>query len=1104
MSPSIEEIKSTLEQHNGLNGIKEYISKELYGVFDNNEVSVNACNLSDFEELRDLSDITKRINNINTELKKDVIKIIYSSDQDIKKTKVEITGPNEKNITDALKEQEAELQKVNNLSPLIWNLKSRLTENKNLYTIIRNEYDQLTTKKNISSLDENKKDLALIDDIIGKCNQLASNKYETEGKESAKSTRESLKSIIDTKLWDLKSQKRPWDEIALWNVEKVKNHLQELKKELQTEQKINEAINKFKTEEIKINEYQDYFPAKLNSSNTVVHLMSSHINDSMDFWPIDTINTNIQACETLSGALSSLKQRYTENIEKLKTMQSLLNFQEQLGKINPKGLEQRKTEFENVYNIATKNLKIWTDKYNPTVSNQAVRVWGDLSSPVDLKFVNWTPTWCTQTYTLCDKDGNEYPQNWGYKIKVGENTFTLKGISFDTTDQKMNIKNLQIEPLDQAQFPITFDIAVKCTITNKGGIKIAHHKPFKLKIEKPDLNRSDKENAYDEINGSTNIIDQHIKTLFTPNYQNNIERSVLWEFLKEWKTADEKKKITEIQNDTIKSKLFLDHLHREIPNLIPETSITQLPDKFKEFIVTQDVPAQYLLSQDVFKDYIVSDIAGNFKKLATKTIKDSIEKQKDRVLQEYLAFQTKLAEHPIDQLKNLELLWKWQKATPYEETRAIGRFFGKDYDNYTKFLTWSQAEFKDEKVDLWTWENWEIWEYKYNMTVTCKGVNNIHCKIEKGGNSIELHGANPHAIVKSILKHENFEEEPIPHKARCSMAISFLKGIVSSAKSKNIKLERQYKGTINYEGEEKKVDRMFVDIKDNKLIFKASWISKETDRNGNSVDVRKTYPLFDEEVFKTLHDDDALTNGVISLTKHINSIMNANLKEYNRATAWRFANHLKRHHPFSHFLKWGPLKKLWWRMTRGSTNWDFDFDTTYTPTDHNWSGEAVKIWFHDWEFTLKTKVNGEDREFTWKNLWKLLREWKDGRKDKQRIFDGRELGIIEYASKAYLKKLMTNNLACPPWKAFVIPDYKAGKSGKTYIFQNGELYYLPHTQKKDNPKHKHWRNRRAWIVNEDELPTWAVVCTPEQESQFFQNPFLTEKLFKYMRKQLHL
>jgi len=108
------------------------------------------------------------------------------------------------------------------------------------------------------------------------------------------------------------------------------------------------------------------------------------------------------------------------------------------------------------------------------------------------------------------------------------------------------------------------------------------------------------------------------------------------------------------------------------------------------------------------------------------------------------------------------------------------------------------------------------------MTVTCKGVNNIHCKIEKGGNSIELHGANPHAIVKSILQHENFEEEPIPHKARCSMAISFLKGIVSAAKSKNIKLERQYKGTINYEGEEKKVDRMFVDIKDNKLIFKAS------------------------------------------------------------------------------------------------------------------------------------------------------------------------------------------------------------------------------------------------------------------------------------------
>jgi len=116
MSTSIEEIKSTLKEHNRLNGIKEHISTELYGIFDNNEVSVNACNLSDFEELRDLSDITKRINGINTELTKECIKI---NAQDIEKTKVEITNPDEKAITDALKEQEAELQKVNNLSSLI-------------------------------------------------------------------------------------------------------------------------------------------------------------------------------------------------------------------------------------------------------------------------------------------------------------------------------------------------------------------------------------------------------------------------------------------------------------------------------------------------------------------------------------------------------------------------------------------------------------------------------------------------------------------------------------------------------------------------------------------------------------------------------------------------------------------------------------------------------------------------------------------------------------------------------------------------------------------------------------------------------------------------
>jgi len=55
-------------------------------------------------------------------------------------------------------------------------------------------------------------------------------------------------------------------------------------------------------------------------------------------------------------------------------MQSLLNFQEQLDKINPKGLETRKTEFGNVYEIATKNLKICTGDYDPTVSNQTLKV----------------------------------------------------------------------------------------------------------------------------------------------------------------------------------------------------------------------------------------------------------------------------------------------------------------------------------------------------------------------------------------------------------------------------------------------------------------------------------------------------------------------------------------------------------------------------------------------------------------------------------------------------------------------------------------------------------------------------------------------------------
>ena len=129
----------------------------------------------------------------------------------------------------------------------------------------------------------------------------------------------------------------------------------ELQKETNCAKTIQQNTTALNTTEILFNNCKEYF--LFDSRATKVDLSKlTNVTDTNA--QITAINTNLQSLQILQDTIPELKQRYTENIEKLKTIQSLLNFQEQLGKIDPSGLKKRTDEFASISDIAKDNLLI--------------------------------------------------------------------------------------------------------------------------------------------------------------------------------------------------------------------------------------------------------------------------------------------------------------------------------------------------------------------------------------------------------------------------------------------------------------------------------------------------------------------------------------------------------------------------------------------------------------------------------------------------------------------------------------------------------------------------------------------------------------------------
>jgi hypothetical protein len=70
----------------------------------------------------------------------------------------------------------------------------------------------------------------------------------------------------------------------------------------------------------------------------------------------------------------------------------------------------------------------------------------------------------------------------------------------------------------------------------------------------------------------------------------------------------------------------------------------------------RDVPVQYLLGGNQFQNYVRQSIPGNLRDYASKAIRNSANIQRDAILQEFLNFQTDIANNRVDKADNLNVL----------------------------------------------------------------------------------------------------------------------------------------------------------------------------------------------------------------------------------------------------------------------------------------------------------------------------------------------------------------------------------------------------------------------------------------------------------------
>lgn len=676
------------------------------------------------------------------------------------------------------------------------------------------------------------------------------------------------------------------------------------------------------------------------------------------------------------------------------------------------------------------------------------------------------------TYDICENNNSWDPLPnawWGRSVTLewGQ-TITLRGLSINGTNLEAN--NVTINPVEWVNFPVHIELAIRGRVVDAATwVAMDHYKPFRFTLNAPDINMVQRNAIYNGIRGA---IDNRISSEYTNPRRETIENEVIRAILRDHGNTAE---VEAIENNAW-SKNLLEERIRNIPHLIPAFTIPNLIAEFQAESV-RNVPAQYLVSENAFRDYLRNNLEQKVRDFVSRRIRQEMETHHPEMVSTLLNFQADVNNQNIDNNDDNTIAWLAvldQEAETHPENfwqRLTGRYSRKN--NWTKFFTGRSAETINDSMEV------DGTQYDYNITSAVQWVNKVTATININGEEpLILDARDLNQLVRLILNQEVTKEwNPLPWKIRCRMAVDAIKWFVSISP---VTLSRELRWNVHTAAwANEPIDRITARIRNGNLEVIAA--------RSNANRRRSNFTIFDESRYKSLHTLDHLRNWVIQLSSQVNDIMNAIGSEFNTATKNWTSMQLMRYGT-SFPLQGGGIKKLWTKLRHGETNWNFDFTTA---ANAGWKN--VQIRYQAWVFTLSGEADWQPYEISGKNLGKLLRH----KKNRKRIFDGVELSIIERVNETMIERLRTNALIWP--ENFVVSDRRWNKTWRVFFLDSyWDLSYIDIEDAASFTVPNRWYDH----INATDLPPARVRCNDRERADFMQNPLLSWRLLRAMRMRL--
>lgn len=1097
----INTLNANLENANTAE-IQRNISNRLFGVLDwANSISVDSELYASINDVTNASDLNTRITGIT----------FSTTPISVNWTDIASTWePSHANVTDTQGSISTITNLENNLTSLettiIPNLKTRFDDNITKLRDIADEQHIVVggTARGLTIIDNDLVDYrwrkSRINNILGILLKIIDEHNKSGGPDAAR---------LASYKWQFDAADKTWIPTAYRTISDINNSGAITTLQWQYTNLLNTTDNRIYAlnHEKNLRTYIDWLPkAEIQIPSwflpfTDIHTVASEwTNEATTRGYITDFENRKTYLANLQGQIANIKSRYTENKNKLDKILQLQKLQERLDTTKPWELDIRQRELGTIREICHNHLWLWPHNpalcatrtaYNPILPNISETIWNP-SRTVHLDFIDsLNPidiTRRTQAYTLCDNSWNPLRLNWwNLEIMQWWQTINIRWITFDNVAQTMNINNLEVTPVEWLTFPLNLDLNVRVRIhDNDTWLDIDHHKPIHLEIARPTLTQAVREAAYDSLNTTHPTMDERIEAEYTDRYREELENEAIWRILREWRNETE---VNEIYNNETRRNMLINRIREKLRGHFPFLAIGDLQIWFRTDMTREDrdVPVQHLLNQNSFQNYIRQSIPNNLRDYASWQINRNANVYRNDIFQEFLNFQTDVANNPKDNLDNLRVLAQvpgdnnWPQSHPDSWRQRLRRRSSRK-NNYTKFFQWRSANIENQTLET------EDWEIKYWVNIEVPWVNRIVATINIDGKDEPeiIEAANHDRLIRWILSRANTKDwEPLNRKLRCNIALSVLKAMVMMSPQR---LNREIPPTDFTDARWNifSCDRINADIHKWNLRIRG-WNVNLANRT------RQNVIIFDENQFKNLHDVHALENWIRELSTQINSIMNATAQEYQNATNWLLHNRENRNllkYDTAQRLRWWPIKRLWWRLRYGKTNNNFDFNTSV-----NGAWKNVNISFNKWKFTVTWEFDNQEYKYEAKDLWSILRK----KINRKRVFDWIELAMVAAINEQYVENLRTNNLV--QTENFAVSDLNNDKTWKVYIFdEGGNLSYLEIEDRALNPL----GTKNAWRIDPEQIPVERIRCNNQERKEFMQNPLLAGRLLRVMRRRLAL